>query len=215
LFALSQKHGPIFSLRLGSRLAIVVSSPSVVEECLTKNDVVFANRPYFWVGKRICKIEIFSANRLNSSSSIRRDEVKNLLRKLYYSSSDDNFIKVELKPLLSKLAFNITLRMIAGKQHKPEAVKLHGLLQELLKLGISPNVGDFIPFLQWADFFGYKKKVVKLTREIDGLLQGLVDEHRRNKYGFEKEDTMISHLLRLQESEAQYYTDEIIKGIVQ
>ncbi|KAG8480176.1 hypothetical protein CXB51_024925 [Gossypium anomalum] len=236
LFALSQKHGPIFSLRLGSRLAIVVSSPSVAEECLTKNDVVFANRPYFWVGKyigydyttlgsspygdhwrnlrRICKLEIFSANRLNSSSSIRRDEIKNLLRKLYYSSSDDSFVKVELKPLLSKLAFNITMRMIAGKQHKPEAVKLLGLLQELLKLGISPNVGDFFPFLQWADFFGYKKKVVKLTREIDGLLQGLVDEHRRNKDGFE-EDTIISHLLRLQESEAQYYTDEIIKGIVQ
>ncbi|KAK5795513.1 hypothetical protein PVK06_036781 [Gossypium arboreum] len=107
------------------------------------------------------------------------------------------------------------MRMIAGKQHKPEAVKLHGLLQELLKLGISPNVGDFFPFLQWADFFGYMKKVVKLTREIDGLLQGLVDEHRRSKDGFEKEDTMISHLLHLQESEAQYYTDEIIKGIVQ
>ncbi|TYI62864.1 hypothetical protein E1A91_D10G277200v1 [Gossypium mustelinum] len=200
LFALSQKHGPIFSLRLGSHLAIVASSLSVVEECLTKNDVVFANRPYFWVGKyigydyttlgsspygdhwrnlrRICKLEIFSANRLNSSSSIRRDEIKNLLQKLYYSLSDDNFIK-------------------------------------LLKLGVSPNVGDFFPFLQWADFFGYKKKVVKLTREIDGLLQGLVDEHRRNKDGFEKEDTVISHLLRLQESEAQYYTDEIIKGIVQ
>ncbi|KAA3481907.1 cytochrome P450 81E8-like [Gossypium australe] len=237
LFALSQKHSPIFSLRLGSRLAIVVSSPSVVEECLIKNDVIFANRPYFWVGKyigydyttlgsspygdhwrnlrRICKLEIFSANRLNSSSIIRRDEIKNLLRKLYHSSSEDNFVKVELKPLLSKLAFNITMRMIAGKQHKPQAVKLHGLLQELLKLGISPNVGDFFPFLQWADFFGYKKKVVKLTREIDRLLQCLVDEHRRNKDGFEKEDTMISHLLRLQESEAEYYTDEIIKGIVQ
>ncbi|PPE00077.1 hypothetical protein GOBAR_DD02867 [Gossypium barbadense] len=211
LFALSQKHGPIFSLRLGSHLAIVASSLSVVEECLTKNDIVFANRPYFWVGKyigydyttlgsspygdhwrnlrRICKLEIFFANRLNSSSSIRRDEIKNLLQKLYYSLSDDNFIKVELNPLLSNLAFNITMRMIAGKQHKPKAAKLHDLLQELLKLGVSPNVGDFFPFLQWADFFGYKKKVVKLTREIDGLLQGLVDEHRRNKDGFEKEDT--------------------------
>ncbi|KAB2063924.1 hypothetical protein ES319_A10G251900v1 [Gossypium barbadense] len=237
LFALSQKHGPIFSLRLGSHLAVVASSLSVVEECLTKNDVVFANRPYFWVGKyigydyttvgsspygdhwrnlrRICKLEIFSANRLNSSSSIRRDEIKNLLRKLYYSLSDDNFVKVELTPLLSKLAFNVTMRMIAGKQHKPKAAKLHDLLQELLKLGVSPNVGDFFPFLRWADFFGYKKKVVKLTREIDGLLQGLVDEHRRNKDGFEEEDTVISHLLRLQESEARYYTDEIIKGIVQ
>ncbi|GMI80789.1 cytochrome P450, family 81, subfamily H, polypeptide 1 [Hibiscus trionum] len=233
------KHGPIFSLRLGSRLAIAVTSPSAVEECLTKNDITFANRPYFWVGKyigyeyttlgsspygdhwknlrRICKHEMFSTDRLNSNSSVRRDEIKDFLRKLYISSSHDGFVEVELKPMLSKLAFSIIMRRIAGKKYsgKPEAIRLHNLIQGLLKLGISPIIGDFFPFLQWADFQGYKKKVVKLAREIDGLLQGLIDEHRRNKDDSEKEDSMISHLLGLQESQAQYYTDEIIKGIVQ
>ncbi|KAK8999572.1 hypothetical protein V6N11_070733 [Hibiscus sabdariffa] len=239
LSALSRRHGPIFSLRLGSRLAIVVSSSSAAEECLAKNDTIFANRPYFWVGKyigyeyttlgsspygdhwqnlrRICKHEMFSADRLNMNSSVRRDEIKDFLRKLYFSSSRDGFVEVELKPMLSKLAFSIIMRRVAGKQYsgKPEAIRLHNLMQGLLKLGISPIIGDFFPFLQWADFQGYKKKVVKLAREIDGSLQGLIDEHRRNQDDSEKEDTMISHLLGLQESQAQYYTDEIIKGIVQ
>ncbi|KAK8660376.1 hypothetical protein V6N13_051302 [Hibiscus sabdariffa] len=235
LLALSQKHGPIFSLRLGSRLAVVASSPSVVKECFTKNDIVFANRPFFWIGKyigydyttlgsspygdhwrnlrRICKLEIFSTSRLNSSSSIRSEEIKELLQKLYFTCSDDDLVKVELKPMLSKLAYDVTMRMIAGKQYmgKPEAIRLHNLIKQLLKVGISPNTGDFFPFLLWADFQGYKKRVVKLTREMDGLLQGLIDEHRRNK----EENTMLTHLLCLQESQAQYYTDQIIKGIIQ
>ncbi|KAL3525653.1 hypothetical protein ACH5RR_014025 [Cinchona calisaya] len=50
-YNLSQKYGPIISLQFGNRLVVVVSSPSAVEECFTKNDVVFANRPRFLVGK--------------------------------------------------------------------------------------------------------------------------------------------------------------------
>ncbi|KAG2261288.1 hypothetical protein Bca52824_068367 [Brassica carinata] len=79
----------IFSLRLGcSRLVFVVSSHSVAEECFTKNDIVFANRPEFIFAKhmgyncttmvsapygdnwrnfrRIGAIEIFSSLRLDS-----------------------------------------------------------------------------------------------------------------------------------------------------
>ncbi|KAJ6919650.1 hypothetical protein NC651_013561 [Populus alba x Populus x berolinensis] len=36
---LSKKYGPIISLRLGPRPVVVVSSPSAVEECFTKNDI--------------------------------------------------------------------------------------------------------------------------------------------------------------------------------
>ncbi|EEF37435.1 conserved hypothetical protein [Ricinus communis] len=51
LHSLSQKYGSIFSLQLGSYLAIVVSSPSIVQECFTKNDIVLANRPPLIMGK--------------------------------------------------------------------------------------------------------------------------------------------------------------------
>ncbi|XWS33552.1 hypothetical protein CRYUN_Cryun22dG0092900 [Craigia yunnanensis] len=100
LLNLSQKYGPIFSLRLGSRLLVVVSSPSAVQECFTKNDIVLANRPRFVMGKyvgynhttlglasygdhwrnlrRLSTIEIFSSIRLNMSLDSRRDEVNRL-----------------------------------------------------------------------------------------------------------------------------------------
>ncbi|GFP79751.1 isoflavone 2'-hydroxylase, partial [Phtheirospermum japonicum] len=41
----SQVHIPIFSLQLGVRRVVVVSSPDLVEECFTAaNDVVLSNR---------------------------------------------------------------------------------------------------------------------------------------------------------------------------
>jgi len=45
LCRLAARHGPIFSLRLGSRSAVVVSSPAYAKECFTEHDVTFAGRP--------------------------------------------------------------------------------------------------------------------------------------------------------------------------
>ena len=46
---LSLQYGPIRYLKFGSRSILVLSSPSVVEECLIKNDIVFANCPPQWL----------------------------------------------------------------------------------------------------------------------------------------------------------------------
>ncbi|KAF5942400.1 hypothetical protein HYC85_020042 [Camellia sinensis] len=53
LQAFSDKYGPILLLRLGPKKVVVVTSPSAVEECFTKNDVVFANRPRSLAGKHL------------------------------------------------------------------------------------------------------------------------------------------------------------------
>lgn len=39
---ISARFGPVLLLHFGSRPVLLVSSPSAVEECFTKNDVVFA-----------------------------------------------------------------------------------------------------------------------------------------------------------------------------
>ena len=64
------------------------------------------------------------------------------------------------------------------------------------------------------DYGGYEKKMAKNSRELDVILQGLIDEHRSNsKKGLMGNNTMIDHLLSLQKSEPEYYTDQIIKGV--
>ncbi|XWS68521.1 hypothetical protein CRYUN_Cryun04dG0097600 [Craigia yunnanensis] len=45
---------------------------------------------------------------------------------------------------------------------------------------------------------------------MDGRLQRMIDENRSKQEG----NTMIHHLLSLQQSQPQYYTDQIIKGLI-
>ncbi|CBI33756.3 unnamed protein product, partial [Vitis vinifera] len=74
---------------------------------------------------------------------------------------------------------------------------------------------DYLPILEWVDYGGYKKKLMKLGRQTEAMLQCLIDERRNSKNrGLEDKSTTIDHLLSLQKSEPEYYTDEIIKGLI-
>ncbi|KAL2522539.1 Cytochrome [Forsythia ovata] len=234
---LSQLLGPVFSLRFGTRLVVVISSSNAAEECFTKNDIVLANRPRFSIGKyinynyttlvtspygehwrnlrRFSTVEIFSSSRLNVFLSIREDEIKLLLQKLY-RNSHSYFAKVELKSLFSELSFNIIMRMIAGKRYfgededSKEAKHFRELIDQVFKLADASNPGDYLPFFRWIDYKGHEKNLTRLYGKMNTFLQGLIEERRLKN----TENTMINHLLSLQESQPEYYTDTIIKGII-
>ncbi|KAL5821766.1 hypothetical protein ACOSQ3_023648 [Xanthoceras sorbifolium] len=239
---LAKTYGPIFSLRFGSSLVVVVSSASAAEECFTKNDIVFANRPKLLMGKhlgynhttlaqapygdhwrnlrRITAIEVLSSHRLNTFLSIRRDEIKRLLEKLSRASRQ-GFSKVELKTMFSELTFNVMMRMVAGKRYygddvedEEEANRFRKIVKEAAAYGGASNPGDFLPILNWIDGGNFMNKVVSLSKRIDEFLQGLIDEHRSKKVGLESTNNMIDHMLSLQESQPEYYTDQIIKGLI-
>ncbi|KAL5857622.1 hypothetical protein ACOSQ3_005080 [Xanthoceras sorbifolium] len=223
---LDKKYGPIFSLRFGSQLVVVVSSASAAEECFTKNDIVFANRPRLLMGKhlhynrttivqapygdhwrnlrRITAIEVLSSNRLNTFSSIRRDEIKRLLEKLSRDSRQ-GFSMVELKTMFAELTFNVIMRMVAGKRYygddvedEEEAIRFRKIVTEVGEYSGTSNRGDFLPILNWIDGGNFVKKVKSLSKRIDEFLQGLIDEHRSKKVKSQPED----------------YADQIIKGLI-
>ncbi|KAK4416311.1 cytochrome [Sesamum alatum] len=231
----SQTHGPIFSLKLGVRRVVVVSSPDLVEECFTINDVVFSNRPWFLVDKyvgydhttvafapyghqwrglrRLVAQEVLSPTRINSFSRIRQDQVRQTMRNLISGNESG---KLELRPKLFELIFNIIMRMLAGKRYGGEeqenkqlGEQFREMVREVFEHAQSSNPEDFLPFLLWIDYRGLKKKMVDLGKKLDDFYQGLLEEHRR-----EKRDTIIGHLLSLQESEPEFYTDQIIKGFI-
>jgi isoflavone 2'-hydroxylase len=219
---------------------VVVSSPSAVEECFTKNDIVLANRPPSLVGKivgynmttvaaapygdhwrnlrRISALEIFSTTRLNMFMGIRRDEIKHLLCKLGRNSSQD-FTKVELKSMFLELTFNIIMRMVAGKRYygygedvkdEEEARQFRAIIREIIANGGASNPQEFVPLMRWIDHGGLEKRLTRLAKRMDAFLQGLIDEKKGNEEG----NTMIHHLLSLQKSQPEYYTDQIIKGLI-
>ncbi|KAJ7952801.1 putative Cytochrome P450 [Quillaja saponaria] len=114
------------------------------------------------------------------------------------------------------------MRMISGKRYYgndgdvtdvEEAKQFRKLIKELLGYGGANNPEDFMPtLLKLIDFNGVTKKLRSLAKRMDALLQGLIEEHRnKNK---EESNTMIDHLLSLQHADPQYYTDQIIKGLL-
>ncbi|XP_065874100.1 cytochrome P450 81Q32-like [Euphorbia lathyris] len=244
LHRLSQDYGSIISLRFGYRLVVVVSSPSAVEECFTKNDVILANRPNFQIGRllgynnstmpsssygdhwrnlrRIATIEIFSTQRLNMFLSIRKDEIKRLITKLSRcDSSLEDFNRVGLRPMFRDLTFNVMMRTIAGKRYygedvsdQGEATQFRAIMEEIASYAGVSNRGDFLPILNWIDGGRFEKKLKQLGEKTDRFLQGLIDEHRYKKGNLENMNSMIDHLLTSQQSQPDYYTDEIIKAMI-
>ncbi|GMH01437.1 hypothetical protein Nepgr_003276 [Nepenthes gracilis] len=240
LHNLSLKYGPIFSLQLGSCRAVVIESPSLIQECFSgRNDAIFANRPFQIMSKhvgynfttvgnapygehwrklrKVITSEVFSPNTLSKFMDVRKDEVKELLGKLYQKSRQNDSVakvKVELRHLFSELVLNVLMRMLAGKkycgQNSEEAIEFLEMVHEIHKYGGTSNIADFMPILRMIDYQGFEKRIKKLAERVDIFLQSLIIERRTYNY----KHTIIDHLLSLQQSDPEFYSDVIIKGFI-
>ncbi|KAM7507805.1 hypothetical protein LguiA_018258 [Lonicera macranthoides] len=208
LHSLSLKYGPIIRLRFGLRKVLIVTSPQLVEECFTKNDIVFANRPrlilekhlnydYTTMGaapygdlwrrlRRVSASELFSPARLAATAEVRQEVVRLMAREVA-KGCGEGVGKVNLKLKFSEVSINVISMLMMGKRYYGEdvadpivAVIFRDLMKEFLELLKLSNVGDFLPFLRWLDLQGMERRMMELREKMDKFLQEIVDEHRRN-----------------------------------
>ncbi|VVA12011.1 PREDICTED: cytochrome P450 [Prunus dulcis] len=176
--------------------------------------------------RRVMTLEVFSSARLAQFSSIRQGEVRLLLNQTMKSCAK-SMTKVELKAKFTELSFNVMTMMAVGKRYygenvldAEEAKNIQKVIRDGVDISGATNFGDFFPFLQWMDMTGIEKKMVSLMAKMDNFLQGLVDERREilsatcGSNRKEVKKLMIDNLSALQEKEPQFYTDQIIKGII-
>lgn len=240
LHQLSKKYGDVLLLQLGTRKLLVVSSPTAVEECFTKNDVVFANRPRTLAGKhlnynyqsigfspygdhwrnlrRLTTLELFATKRLATFTSVRTQEVRWLLKDLFINNriSTGSWTKVELTARLSELAFRVLMKTISREEfvHRKNDAEFGDMMREMLELHGNSNINDFLPALQWVDFQGIEKRMMRLMKKMDKFFQGLIDEHRQAFDDRKKPSTLIDVMLSKQKTEPDVYTDETVKGVM-
>ncbi|XWS25551.1 hypothetical protein CRYUN_Cryun27aG0077700 [Craigia yunnanensis] len=244
LAKISNKHGPILLLQFGSRPVLVISSPSAAEECFTKNDIVFANRPFILYGKhlgynytslvwspygdnwrnlrRISSIQLLSTNCLQLLSVTRLDEVRSLLRKLFKNQDR----AVEMKSVFFELMLNVMMRMIAGKRYYgdhivaevEEASRFREIMRETFLLAGTSNMGDYFPLLKWVE--KSEKRMINLQQKRETFMKELVEEWRnkmnngKSSSSTDKKKNMIEVLLSLQEDEPENYKDETIRSLL-
>ncbi|CAH9075399.1 unnamed protein product [Cuscuta epithymum] len=144
LGALADKHGSIFTLRLGIyQRIVVVNSWEGVKDCFTTNDKVTAARPDFTVGKylgynnavfslhtyspywrkmrKFAVTELLSSQKLEKLKHLRVSEVHTSLRELYMlvtSSPTGKTKTVDMNDWLRQLTLNLILTVVAGKRFK-------------------------------------------------------------------------------------------------
>ncbi|KAK8678580.1 hypothetical protein V6N13_144077 [Hibiscus sabdariffa] len=207
LHQLSEKYGPVLLLQFGTRKVLLVSSASAAEECFTRNDIIFANRPQLLAGKhmnynnstiglapygdywrnlrRLTTMELFSTSRLAMFARIRQEEVQLLLKELFQLASTGKPAKVQLTSKLIEVVFNIILRIIAGKRYygkdavDKEAEEFRDMMREAAEIHGSAHLNDFFPLLQWVDFQGVERRMKGAMEKLDKFLQALLEEHRK------------------------------------
>ena len=143
LGAMADQCGPIFTIQLGLRRALVLSSWEIAKECFTTNDLAVSSRPqlvatkhmgynsavfgfaphgpYWREVRKIANLELLSNCRLQQLSYVRVSEVETSLKELYTlwtkRKNESGQILVELKQWFGDLTLNLILRMVAGKRY--------------------------------------------------------------------------------------------------
>ncbi|KAA8528585.1 hypothetical protein F0562_035940 [Nyssa sinensis] len=143
LGAMADKYGPIFTIRLGLRPALVVSSLEMMKECFTTNDIAISSRPEFAAAdhlgyhyamfgfspygaywrevRKIISVELLSVRRLELLGQLRVSETDTSIKELYKlwseKKNDSGHVLVEMKKWFGDLTLNVVLRMVAGKRY--------------------------------------------------------------------------------------------------
>ncbi|XP_017981256.1 PREDICTED: cytochrome P450 83B1 [Theobroma cacao] len=220
LWKLSQKYGPLMSLRFGFRSTLVVSSAKMGKEVMKTHDLDFCSRPtsrmaqkfsyngldlafspynaYWREMRKICTVHLFNSNRAQLYRPIREDEVARLISKISKLSVYPKL--VNLSEAMMCLGSTIICRVAFGKRYEEgtERSRFNGLLNECQALFASFFISDYFPFMGWIDrFSGLLCRLEKNFKEFDIFYQELIDEHLDPNRSKLKQEDIIDVLLRI------------------
>ncbi|KAJ0795311.1 putative isoflavone 2'-hydroxylase [Helianthus annuus] len=131
---------------------------------------------------------------------------------------------VNLRSVFYELTLNMMMKMISGKRYfggdipalEEEGERFREMMDETFLLSGAANVGDYLPVCSWLGVKRLEKKLIVLQEKLDSFFQRLIEQLRTSKEEMKNtKKTMIEVLLSLQESDPEYYTDQIIRSFVQ
>ncbi|XP_061348238.1 geraniol 8-hydroxylase-like [Gastrolobium bilobum] len=218
---LARTHGPIFKLRLGSKLGIVLSSPSTAREVLKDHDTVFANRdvpaagraatyggsdivwtpygPEWRMLRKVCVLKMLSNTTLDSVYYLRRKEVRKTVGYLY--SRIGSPVNVGEQVFLTML--NVITNMmwggaVDGAERESLGAEFREAVAEMTHLLGKPNLSDFFPGLARFDLQGVEKQMNALVPRFDRIFEKMISQRQRVKMEKESKD-FLQFLLNLKD----------------
>ncbi|XP_021768401.1 cytochrome P450 76C2-like [Chenopodium quinoa] len=226
--SLAQTHGPIFSLRLGTKLGVVISSPALAKEVLKDHDIIFSNRdipiagklatygghnivwspygPTWQLLRKVTVREMLGAATLDALYGIRWQETRQMIWRLSEKAGTKTAVN------LGEEVFLVVIRVVTGMlwggamgiedREKIES-EFRVAVTKVVRLLGAPNISDFFPSLARFDLQGIEKNMRKCAKWLDEIFEKVIDQRLRNNRegneGRKKEQDFLEVLLQLKD----------------
>jgi len=201
---LSERYGPLISLRLGSARFIVVNTPSLAKEFLKTHELAYSHRkmniainmvvyddatfafaPYgsYWKFiKKLSTTELLGNRTIGQFLPIRTQELHEFIQTLANKSKAKE--SLNLTQALLKLSNNIISRMMlsietSGTDNQAEQAR--ALVREVTQIFGEFNVSDFIGFCKNFDLQGFKKRALDIHKRYDALLEKIISDREESR----------------------------------
>jgi cytochrome P450 len=147
--------------------------------------------------RKVCVLELLSAKRVQSFSSLREAEVDNLIESIHSSSGSP----INFSEHIFNLTSTIVSRAAFGSKCKDQN-EFRSLVNEIISLSGGFELPDLFPSQKIVHVIsGMKAKLEKIHRKIDKILENIIHEHRENKMSASAEqEDFVDGLLGLQQS---------------
>ncbi|KAI3778146.1 hypothetical protein L2E82_07196 [Cichorium intybus] len=205
LTELARSYGPLCSVKLGTHLFVVGSSPMAATEIMRAHDRL---PTYRWVPKAgqdglqeysliwatkctdhwkllrsLCRTELFSAKGLGSQSSLREKNVDEMVG--FLKSKQGSLVNIRelvfasTVNILGNICFSKDLIDLDGDRKERKGLKR--ALYRLMKLGTTPNIADFYPKFEGLDPQGLKRKTSDAMNEAFSAWEHIIKERRATR----------------------------------
>ncbi|CAN1829120.1 Desmethyl-deoxy-podophyllotoxin synthase [Linum perenne] len=220
LAELAGRYGPLMHLKLGETSNVIVSSPELAKEFMKTHDLNFATRPYlpsadvvfynardiafgaygeYWRQMRkICTLELLSGNRVKMLRPVREEEIWEMVKSVRGGIQGET---VNLSRTLISLGYAIISRAAFGyRMKKLEEEALLPVLTKIVVVIGGSTVGDFFPSNRLLRIVtGTERQLKRLHREVDIILERIIDEHIEKRRDDEEDEDLVDVLLSFTE----------------
>ncbi|KAK2431885.1 cytochrome P450 71D10 [Trifolium repens] len=151
-------------------------------------DIAFSTYGEYWRQlRKICVIELLSAKRVQSFRHIREEEVLDVVKSI--SASEGSVVNLTKK--IAALTYGITARTAFGKKNiHQEAFNL--AMDEAITLLGGVCIVDLYPSIKMFRWMSsVKAKLEKATRDLDIILQNIIDDHKSSHREESKDEDLV------------------------
>ncbi|KAK9674305.1 hypothetical protein RND81_12G224700 [Saponaria officinalis] len=192
-------YGPIFTMKMGSRTLIIVSSAELAHEALIAKGQLFATRPTETPTRNIFSCDKFTVNAAYHGPvwrSLRRNMVQNALSSTRLKNFKD-VRDVAMDRLVERLkneaenedgvvwvlkharfaVFCILLSMCFGVELSEDTIEKIDHMMKLVLMTVDPRIDDFLPILS-PFFYKKRRQALDVRRKQIEMLRPLIEKRR-------------------------------------